>query len=85
MKPSQVRMLTLLAKEARQTVESISKLTGVNAPVEVVVNQRLQSEVDTMISVLRQGLDDETFQKVAQCLEKGLDLARERAEKSVLN
>ncbi|MFG6104911.1 hypothetical protein U2F10_21780 [Leptothoe sp. EHU-05/26/07-4] len=79
LKPSHVQMLTLLAKESRQTVESISKLTGANAPVEVVVNQRLQGEVDSIVSVLRQGLDDDTFQQVAQCLAKGMDLVQEKA------
>ncbi|MFG6105326.1 hypothetical protein U2F10_23935 [Leptothoe sp. EHU-05/26/07-4] len=69
----------LVLRELRQTIESISKLTGANAPVEVVVTQRLESEVEMILGILRQGLTDEEFQKVAGCLAKGMGLVQEKA------
>ena len=68
----------LVLRELRQTIESISKLTGANAPVEVVVTQRLESEVEMILGILRQGLTDEEFQKVAGCLAKGMGLVRDK-------
>ncbi|NEZ62999.1 hypothetical protein D0962_09420 [Leptolyngbyaceae cyanobacterium CCMR0082] len=69
----------LVLRELRQTIESISKLTGANAPVEVVVTQRLESEVEMILGILRQGLTDDEFQKVAGCLAKGMGLVQEKA------
>ena len=79
-KPGHVFMVTSLAKEIRQTIAEISKLTGSNAPTEVIVTQRLESEVQSILAILRQGLSDEIFQEVAQCLAKGMGLVRERAQ-----
>ncbi|MFG6101163.1 hypothetical protein U2F10_02845 [Leptothoe sp. EHU-05/26/07-4] len=78
--PGQIFQVTALAKEIRQSIDSISKLTGSNAPTEVIVTQRLESEVQNILAILRQGLSDEIFQEVAQCLAKGVGLARERAQ-----
>lgn len=77
--PQHIYMLTTLAKEMRQTIAEISKLTGSNAPTEVVITQRLESEVQNILAILQQGLDEEVFQLVAQCLAKGLGLAKERS------
>ena len=77
--PQHIYMLTTLAKEMRQTIAEISKLTGSNAPTEVVITQRLESEVQNILAILRQGLEEDVFQQVAQCLAKGLGLAKERA------
>ncbi|MEM9985344.1 MAG: hypothetical protein AAF804_09630, partial [Bacteroidota bacterium] len=79
-KPGHVYMVTSLAKEIRQTVAEISKLTGSNAPTEVIVTQRLEDEVQNILTILRQGLSDDTFQEVAQCLAKGMGLVREKAQ-----
>ena len=73
-----MQMVRLLG-EIRQTTEAISKLTGANAPVEVVVTQRLESEVETILGILRQELTDEEFQKVAGALAKGMGLVRDKA------
>ena len=78
--PGQIFMAINLAKEIRQTVAEISKLTGSNAPTEVIVTQRLEDEVQSILGILRQGLSDETFQEVAQCLAKGMGLVQERAQ-----
>lgn len=77
--PGQIFMAINLAKEIRQTVAEISKLTGSNAPTEVIVTQRLEDEVQSILGILRQGLSDETFQEVAQCLAKGMGLVKEKA------
>ncbi|MEM1240655.1 MAG: hypothetical protein AAGI45_12505 [Cyanobacteria bacterium P01_H01_bin.26] len=47
---------------------------------EVVIIQRWESEVETMRSILRQELDDQEFQKVAQCLAKGLEVVQAKAK-----
>lgn len=77
--PGHIFQVTALAKEIRQSIDSISKLVGANAPTEVIVTQRLESEVQNILAILQQGLEEEIFQLVAQCLAKGLGLARERA------
>ncbi|MEM0980405.1 MAG: hypothetical protein AAGH78_09035 [Cyanobacteria bacterium P01_H01_bin.58] len=71
--------VVLILKEIRQTVEAISKLTGANAPTEVVVSQRLEGEVEMILGILRQELTDEEFQKVAGALAKGMGLVRDKA------
>ena len=84
-KPSTIRSLGILSKEVRCTVEAISKLTGVNAPVEVVVSQKLQHEVDTLIAILGQELDRDTFQRVSQAISTGMAKVKGKAELSELN
>lgn len=78
--PGLIFSVTSLAKEIRQSIAEISKLVGANAPTEVIVTQRLENEVQSILAILRQGLSDEIFQEVAQCLAKGMGLARERAQ-----
>lgn len=65
-------------KETRETIGEISKLVGANAPTEVVITQRLESEVQQMVAMLQQGLPEDVFTQVAQCLAKGMGMVKER-------
>lgn len=76
--PGHIFSVTALAREIRQSIDSITKLVGANAPTEVVITQRLESEVQQMVSMLQQGLPEDVFTQVAQCLAESMGMVKER-------
>lgn len=65
-------------KEARQLISELSTLTGANAPVEILVAGRIQTEVQLIHEALEQNLPEELYSKVAAVLSHAMGLSTER-------
>lgn len=65
-------------KEARNIISELSTLTGANAPVELLVSGRIETEVNLIFEVIKECLPEETFNQVAAVLEHSLGLSNNR-------
>ena len=65
-------------KEARNIISELSTLTGANAPVELLVSGRIETEVNLIFEVIKDCLPEETFNQVAAVLEHSLGLSNNR-------
>ena len=65
-------------KEARNIISELSTLTGANAPVELLVSGRIESEITLIHQAMKEYLPEDTFSQVAKVLEHVMGLSNHR-------
>ena len=65
-------------KEARNIIAELSKLTGANAPVELLVSGRIESEITLIFEAIKEHLPEDRFNEVALVLKHVMGLSQQR-------
>ena len=69
---------TAYLKEARNIIAELSKLTGANAPVELLVSGRIESEITLIFEAIKEHLPEDRFNEVATVLKHVMGLSEQR-------
>lgn len=65
-------------QQCKSIIAELSTLTGANAPVELLVSSRIQTEITIMHDALKSHLPEDTFAQVAAVLEHIMGLSQQR-------